>query len=59
MGYNFFPYDRPQLYLLPSALQDWLLENRPGLVSSKCRGADGFEEDYADVSERRLETCGV
>ena len=24
MGYNFLPYDRDQLYLLPPALQDWL-----------------------------------
>lgn len=27
MGYNFLPYDRDQLYLLPPALQDWLPES--------------------------------
>lgn len=27
MSYNFLPYDRDQLYLLPPALQDWLPES--------------------------------
>lgn len=59
MGYNFLSYDRDQLYLLPPALQDWPPRERPGLVSSGCRGADGFEEADANLSERWLGAGGV